>query len=208
DYAHNFHMDIIPGELDRQRGGTAIVVPDRELKMWTPSNPLGYVAWFTQRTTITLPGFRKAMAPLPGPTPSDEKPALTIAVQLMKRRRDMVCDDETAPRSIVLTTLAAEYYSGSDVFTALGQIVAGIQHRIAAAHPKRITVCNPTNDDERFCESFEGAGRYEAFKWYINQLERDLGRIAAARGIPELEKILSETFGEEPVSKAARSYGE
>lgn len=208
DYAHNFHMDIIPAEVDRDRGGTAILVPDRELKAWTPSNPLGYVAWFAQRTTITLPGLRKAMAPLPGPTPSDEKPALTIVVQLMKRRRDMLCDDETAPRSIVLTTLAGEYYSGGDVFTALGHIVAGIQQRIAAAHPKRITVCNPTDSDERFCESFEGTGRYEAFKWYIGQLERDLARIATARGIPELEKILSETFGEEPVMKAVRSYGE
>jgi hypothetical protein len=208
DYAHNFHMDIIPAELDRQRGGTAIVVPDRELKTWTQSNPLGYVAWFTQRTTITLPGLRKAMAPLPGPTPADEKPALTIAVQLMKRRRDMVCDGDTTPRSIVLTTLAGEYYTGGDVFTALAQIVAGIQQRIAAAHPNRITVCNPTNTDERFCESFEGPGRYEAFKRFIRQLEADLARIASARGILELEKILSETFGEEPVIKAVRSYGE
>jgi hypothetical protein len=126
----------------------------------------------------------------------------------MKRRRDMLCDDDTSPRSIVLSTLAGEYYSGGDVFTALAQVVAGIQQRIAVAHPKRITVCNPTNPDERFCESFEGEGRYEAFKWFIGQLERDLARIAAARGIPELEKILSETFGEEPVTKAVRSYGE
>ena len=208
DYAHNFHMDIIPAEPDRQRSGTAIVVPDRTLETWTPSNPLGYVAWFTQRSSITLRGLRKAMAPLPGPTPSDEKPALTVAVQLMKRRRDMLCDDDTSPRSIVLTTLAGENYSGGDVFTALAQIVAGIQQRIAAAHPKRIAVCNPTNTDERFCESFEGEGRYEAFKWFIGRLERDLARIATARGIPELERILAETFGEEPVRKAVRSYGE
>ena len=208
DYAHNFHMDIIPAEPDRQRGGTAIVVPDRELKEWTPSNPRGYVAWFTQRTIITLPGLRKAMAPLPGPTPSDEKPSLTVAVQLLKRRRDMLCDDETAPRSIVLTTLAGEYYTGGDVFTALVQIVAGIQQRIAAAHPNRITVCNPTNSDERFCESFGGEGRYDAFKRFIRQLEADLARIASARGIPELERILAETFGEEPVLKAVKSYGD
>jgi hypothetical protein len=208
DYAHNFHMDIIPAEPDLKRGGTAIVVPDRKLETWTPSNPQGYVSWFRERTVIALPGLRKAMAPLPGPTPSDEKPNLTIAVQLMKRRRDMLCDDETAPRSVVLTTLAGEYYAGGDVFTALVRIVAGIQQRIAAAHPKRIVVCNPTNSDERFCESFEGPGRYDAFKWYVNQLQRDLERIVAAHGIPELQKILSETFGEEPVSKAVRSYGE
>jgi hypothetical protein len=208
-YAHNFHLDIIPAEPELQRGGTAIVVPDRELRTWTHSNPLGYVRWFTTRSRVTLKELRAKVDPVPQPTPSDEKPALTIAVQLMKRRRDTVCDAETAPRSIVLTTLAGEYYSGTEcVFTALTQIVAGIQQRIAAAHPGRITVCNPSNKDEEFCESFDGPGRYEAFKWFIGQLERDLARIGAARGIPELQKILAETFGEEPVTKAVRSYVE
>lgn len=208
-YAHDFHLDIIPAEPDLRRGGTAIVVPDRERKAWTQSNPLGYVRWFTQRSQFTLEQLRKKVDPIPQPTASDEKPPLTIAVQLMKRRRDMVCDEDTAPRSIVLTTLAGEYYSGTDcVFTAMKEIVAGIKQRIAAAHPARITVCNPSNDAEEFCESFEGPGRYEAFKWFVAKLEQDLARIGAARGINELEKILTETFGEEPVGKAVRSYRE
>lgn len=208
-YAHNFHLDIIAAEPDATRGGTAIRVPDRELKSWTPSNPLGYVGWFTERSQPTFEGLRRKINPLPQPTQADEKPALTIAVQLMKRRRDMVCDEDTAPRSIVLTTLAGEHYSGTDcVFTALSQIVAGIQQRIAAAHPGRITVSNPANPSEEFCESFNGAGCYEAFKWFIGQLAHDLARIGAARGIHELKKILAETFGENVVEKAVRSYAE
>lgn len=207
-YEHDFHLDIIAAEPDAERGGTAILVPDRELKERTPSNPLGFVGWFTARSRVPLKELRAKVDPVPQPTPSDEKPALTIAVQLMKRRRDMVCDEETAPRSIVLTTMAGEYYSGTDcVFTAMTEIVAGIQRRIVAAHPGRITVCNPTNDGEEFCESFEGPGRYQEFKRFITQLERDLARIGAARG-PELYTILEETFGEEPVKKAVKSYGE
>lgn len=209
NYAHNFHLDIIPAEPDLMRGGTTIVVPDRTLRTWTPSNPLGYIAWFTQQSRVTLVDLRKKIDPVPHPTPSDEKPALTIATQLLKRRRDMLCDEDVAPRSIVLTTLAAEYYRGTDcVFTALTQIIAGIQQRIAAAHPVRITVCNPTNRDEEFCESFNATGRYEAFKWFIQQVERDLARIAVAHGIPQLQKVLGETFGEEAAAKAIRSYGE
>jgi hypothetical protein len=209
NYAHNFHLDIIPAEPDRVRGGTAIIVPDRSLRHWTASNPHGYVAWFTDRSRVTLAELRKKIDPIPHPTPSDEKPALTIAVQLMKRRRDMLCDEETAPRSIVLTTLAGEYYHGTDcVLTAMMQIVAGIQQRIRDGHPGRITVCNPTNAGEKFCESFEGAGRYAAFKWFINQVEQDLAGIAAAQGIPELQRVLANVFGGEPVSKAVRSYGE
>lgn len=209
NYEHNFHLDIIPAEPDLARGGEAIRVPDRALRDWTPSNPKGYVAWFTQRSQVTLGELRKKVDPLPNPTPSDEKPTLTIAVQLMKRRRDMLCDADAAPRSVVLTTLAAEYYRGTDcVLTALAQIVAGIQQRIRDSHPGRITVCNPTNSGEKFCESFEGAGRYASFKWFINQMEQDVQTIATTQGIPQLQQVLSEKFGEEPVTKAVRSYGE
>lgn len=208
-YAHDFHLDIIPAEPDPARGDTAIVVPDRTLERWTPSNPRGYVAWYSNRSRESLVEMRKKVDPVPRPTPSDEKPALTIAVQLLKRRRDLLCDAETAPRSIVLTTLAAENYSGTDcVFTALTQIVAGIQDRIEEAYPYRITVCNPTNEDEKFCESFEGPGRYDAFKKFINQLQRDVTRIGEADGMADLEKTLTETFGDEPVNKALRSYTE
>lgn len=86
------------------------------------------------------------------------------------------------------------------------EIVSGIQGRIAAARPGRITVCNPSNSDERFCESFNTSERYETFTWFVNQLERDLARIATARGVPELRTILTETFGDEPVAKAIEAY--
>lgn len=209
NYAHDFHLDIIPAEPDASQGGGAIWVPDRELRDWTPSNPKGYVAWFTERSKITLAELRKKVDPLPSPTPAEEKPTLTIAVQLMKRRRDLVCEADVAPRSIVLTTLAAEHYHGSEcVLTSLAQIVVGIKQRIAAARPNRITVCNPTNSGEMFCESFDGPGRYQNFVWFIDQIERDVAEIAATQGLPDLQRILSSKFGEEPTARAIKSYGE
>jgi hypothetical protein len=209
NYAGDFHLDIIAAQPDLSRGGTAILVPDRSLQSWTPSNPKAYVEWFRQRSEVTLAELHKKVDPVPQRTPTDEKTALAIAVQLMKRRRDLLCSSDVAPRSIVLTTLAAEYYSGSDcVLTAVAQILDGIKQRIAAAAPATITVCNPTNGGEKFCESFDAPGRYEAFKWFISQLDRDVERIFATRGIPELQRILAEFFGEEPVTKAVRSYGE
>ena len=41
NYAHQFHLDIIPAEPDQVVGGDAIRVPDRDLRDWTPSNPRG-----------------------------------------------------------------------------------------------------------------------------------------------------------------------
>jgi hypothetical protein len=208
NYAHQFHLDIIPAEPDLAVGGDAIRVPDRELRSWSPSNPKGYIAWFTARSLVTLTEMRKRLDPLPSPTPAEEKAPLTIAVQLMKRRRDMVCDADVAPRSIVLTTLAAEYYRGTDnVLTALAHIVAGIQQRIRNAKPGRITVCNPTNSAEKFCESFDPPGRYAAFTKFIDQLENDIAEIGAAQGIPDIERVLAKKFGIEPVKKAIAAYG-
>lgn len=209
NYAHNFHLDIIPAEPDEDRLDGAIWVPDRKLADWTPSNPKGYIAWFTDRSRVTLAELRKKVDPLPQPTPSDEKPALAIAVQLIKRRRDMLLEEDVAPRSIVLTTLAAEAYQGTDcVLTAIGQIVAGIQHRIRTAHPDRIVVCNPTNSGEMFCESFNGPGRYEAFKRFINLLQQDVAELRAAQGIPQLKRLMEQKFGVEPTESAMRSYAE
>lgn len=208
-YSHDFHLDIIPAQPDDVRGAGAIWVPDRELRDWTPSNPKGYVGWFTDRSKVTLAELRRKVDPLPRPTPAEDKPALTIAVQLMKRRRDLLCEVDVAPRSIVLTTLAGEHYRGSDcVLTSLAQIVGGIKQRIAAARPNRITVCNPTNESEKFCESFTGTGRYQNFIWFIDQLERDVAEIAATQGLPDLQRLLAGKFGDEPTSRAVKKYGE
>jgi hypothetical protein len=208
NYAHEFHLDIIPAQPDIAKGGEAIQVPDRALQDWSPSNPKGYIAWFANRSKVTIAEMRKRLDPLPHPTPAEQKPPLTIAVQLMKRRRDMTCDADVAPRSIVLTTLAAENYSGVDcVLTALTQIVAGIQKRIHDAKPGRIVVCNPTNLAEQFCESFAAPGRYDAFTRFIEQLESDLREISRAQGIPALERVLAEKFGIEEVKKAIEAYG-
>jgi len=209
NYAHEFHLDIIPAEPDLMRGRQAIRVPDRSLHDWTPSNPKGYVAWFKLRSEMGVSELRKA-ATLPGPTPAASKPVLAIVVQLIKRRRDVLFSQpHLAPRSVLLTTLAGEHYRGTDhVATALYEIVLGIKRRIREAAPRRISVHNPTNDGERFCESFTGPGRYEAFTQFIAQLERDAQLLLNTQGINALQQLLFLLFGSEPVAKAVRCYGE
>ncbi len=50
NYTGDFHMDILPAmKRDNNSQSTAIMVPDRELKDWTPSNPKGFTNWFLTR---------------------------------------------------------------------------------------------------------------------------------------------------------------
>src|SRR5262249_49139099 len=64
-YAHDFCLDIISAVPDAPRGGTAILIPDRGLRSWVPSNPKGYVAWFSLRSRVTLTELRKKVDPVP-----------------------------------------------------------------------------------------------------------------------------------------------
>ena len=90
NYAHSFHMDILPACKDQRNGGTCILVPDRRLHAWTPSNPKGFASWFDARGRQTM---RRILldkaAPLPVQQTADTKAPLTLCVQLWKRWRDV-----------------------------------------------------------------------------------------------------------------------
>ena len=105
EYAGEFHLDIVPATPDPDRGGTCILVPDKDLEHWTPSNPLGYVSWFKKRSVqLLLEKMAKAdVKPLPAQVDVEAKAPLAVGVQLLKRARDVMFDgDDSAPRSILV----------------------------------------------------------------------------------------------------------
>lgn len=208
---HAFHMDILPARPDEMRGDTCIEVPDRKTpERWQPSNPRGYQRWFEGRAVeeaVIL--AKRKQEPLPDNDPAYAKAVLKRAVQLMKRRRDlMIHDADLAPRSVVLTTLAGTYYRGErHVVSALGTILLGIKQAIENARPGRIVVCNPTNTDERFCESFRTDEQYDAFTSFIDRFLEEVRALAAVTGLPNIGSRLSGMFGETIAKRALLEYG-
>lgn len=208
---HAFHMDILPARPDIVRGDTCIEVPDRKTPtVWQPSNPIGYRKWFERvaiREAILL--AEREQEPLPDNDPAYAKAVLKRAVQLMKRRRDlMIRDPDLSPRSVVLTTLAGTYYRGErDVLSALASILLGIKIAVENARPGRIEVCNPTNPDERFCESFKTEAQYSAFVSYVDQFLSEVRAMATLVGFSKLQPALSRMFGERITKKALIEYG-
>lgn len=205
NYSGQFHIDILPGVPTGRR--TELLVPDREIKQWTPSDPEGFANWFKARAE--RPHLIRADAqPLPDPAPARDKPPLAIAVQLIKRRRDMVFDgSDDSPRSILLTTLAARSYDGSgSVGAALMQVVTAMAAEVRGS-PSRIRVPNPVNEAEDFAESLETAGRYEKLRAFLFGFEAELTRLTGAYG-EDLKEALKEMFGAEPTSAAFERWGE
>lgn len=208
-YPHDFHLDILPARLDKARHAPNIEVPDTKLECWMPSNPLGYIAWFEHKCNVAAV-LKAAREQLPLPPPLSEQLAKVLrqAVQLIKRRRDNVFRNrDTAPRSVVLTTLAGEHYAGSgSLVGALEQILAAIDQQIALWSPRPIEVRNPTNPDELFSESWSNPAEYEAFVRFVRDFRVELAALRVAEGLHELSSRLDRMFGDDLGEAAVRSY--
>jgi hypothetical protein len=141
----------------------------------------------------------KQATPLPAQEGVDEKEPLQLAVQLLKRWRDLAFADKClGPISVVLTTLAGMYYSGEEsVSEALTTILASTVNAIALAdlRGRRIAVQNPSNLLEDFGERWDSnPAAYMAFKTGIRKLQKEWAVIVA--GGRETNRELERLFGE------------
>jgi len=209
-YAGDFHLDIVPARTALQMGGTAIEVPDRELKCWIPNNPKEYGSWFEKCSSSTLILMEKA-APeaVPDQLPSDEKPPLKRVVQLWKRQRDIFFGDEKgAPSSILITTLTANFYKGeTDVATALMTALTRTDESIRAAWPERISVLNPTNVDEDLCARYTD-DEYGAFARWVSSFSRAVRDLVGIQGLEKISSRLETLFGEAVAKQAVKTLME
>jgi hypothetical protein len=208
-YAGDFHLDIVPARTALHVGGTAIEVPDRELKCWIPNDPKGYAQWFenfcVQRTLME----KAAPQAVPPQVPSDQKPALKRAVQLWKRQRDIVFGDaKAAPSSILLTTLAGKFYKGEgQTADALPNILVRTDQYIRSEWPSRISVTNPTNAAEDFCNRFSNE-QYGAFAKWVGSFNQAVQRLVQTQGLENVASALEVLFGESLTAKVVKSFME
>ena len=178
EHKDEFWLDILPACRDDHNGGTCIQVPDRDLRRWKPSNPIGYADWFKaagRRIIVKFSDSRKELViaeatvePLPTLQATEEKTMLQLVVQLLKRWRDIhYANCEYPPISIVLTTLAADLYTGEQsISRALLEVLEGIVGRLDAAHAqgRRLAVPNPVHLEEDFSERWDSCPKaYLAF---------------------------------------------
>jgi hypothetical protein len=202
-YADDFYMDILPACPDKEAGGTCLLVPDCEARDWKASNPKGYAEWFEARARREMVALKRSVEPIPDQESADEKPPFKLAVQLLKRCRDIFFAEnpENAPISIVLTTLAASHYSQErSVNVALMNILSGIVAEINALPPGgRIVVCNPSNRDEDLSERWDNNREaWQAFVGFIQTFHRQWQALNQQHGIDAIAGVLEKLFGEEP----------
>jgi hypothetical protein len=198
NYANEFHLDILPACPDSASGATCVLVPDRAAQSWKHTNPRGYAKWFDRISQdIQVKAIRLA-EPLPNQVAAEDMVVLKLAVQLLKRWRDLVFarNLELAPISIVLTTLAGNHYSRQD---SVNDALLAILDGIVASLPTqgRLVVRNPSNSKEDLSERWDRHPEaYRAFVKEISHFASQWRQLNTHQGIPQIATLLEQLFGE------------
>lgn len=197
-YAGDFHMDILPARPDFGRGGTCLLIPDRELRCWKPTNPQGFAEWFDAQATLGDRVIRRygSASLMTAAQHLEMKATLRRVTQLMKRRRDIVFDgDQYCARSVVLTTLAATDYDGQILCTdALDSVLDAIIDAFGdLTDPPPVP--NPTNVAENFADKWTKR-TFQEFMGFIRGFRVEMDELLELEDLEEIHAKLKEMFGE------------
>lgn len=188
-YDAEFHVDVIPAVTQLPRPGSlnrpaGLAVFDNELNRWKSSDPIGFSDWFYRRAHLAPNGRR--IAPIDPVADADwrllfaSSLPLCRAVQLLKRARDVWFGvSELAPKSILLTTLAARHYSGqATLHEALLGIADGVVHDL---HQAGVKVVNPVDATEELSENWRtDPAALHCFRDFARALRDKLAGAAAS----------------------------
>ena len=216
-----FHMDVLPTIPNLERTPTGILLTDTELAHWQWSNPRAYADWFYERMKVIFQEKRAALAEsiqakIEEVPEWQVKTPLQIAVQILKRHRDMHFQgrDDVRPISIIITTLAARAYRNQpDVYDALTGIVKDIEANWGKAGYVENRngiwwVPNPVDDGENFADKWnEYPERREAFMEWVKKVRSDFASAANKRTLNESVDALSPVLGKRTMIKAAQDLG-
>lgn len=208
NYAGDYHMDILPGIQENQFDFNRLKVPDRELGSWVSSNPRGYAEWFIQRANLAKESLLAKAALRDEKLPIDSfknKKPLQRAVQLIKRYRDVYFqkNDEYKTSSIIITTIAGNYYKGEEsIFDTINNIIVAIKFDLTHK-TERFKVVNPVNKDENFTDKWDNDIRfYEEFKSFIYHLHNEWQKLKLGRGVVDESVIMKSLFGDDLYTNA------
>ena len=214
DYEGEFHLDIVPACPDQLKGNGAIRIPDRDLREWLPSNPKGYVSWFDARAKRYFVVVEaKRIEPLPPEEGGISKSVLKYVVQLIKRNRDITfngTDEKLVPKSIVLTTLAAQLYNGEPFMSdVLDRSLRGIVSQIPRDEYIRLVVMNPVSPEEDLSDFWnQNKEAYERFKNWIRAFQREWQNLLTTEDFTQIAATLQSLFGEKITKQAVTQQAE
>lgn len=210
-----FHMDILPAISNTERPPEGILLTDTQLRLWQKSNPKAYSTWFFERMKLILTEKRAALAKTLGASVEQVpewqvKTPLQIAIQILKRHRDIFFQQEPSIRtaSIIITTLAANAYRNQpDVSDALYDILQNMTQLLVRIDG-RWWVRNPVEPDENFAERWnEDLELLTGFLRWIVRARQDFTNVGQKNNLNEAVATLNPLIGSSTMAKVAQNIG-
>jgi hypothetical protein len=236
-YYTGMHLDVTPNiRVIHQAEKIAFIFHSKpsdpnEPKQTLVANPFGLAQWFLAKTPAdeafaeffekrSLDYDRMRLsekadaAPVPQQMPAYRKSRAVIALQLIKRWRNLAYDRRhkslRRPASVLLAYYVADHANSTR--TLADELIHQVEHvivRLQAAEQRRETVreFNPT------CREDELTDRWPCDlaeqRIFINELRAFAAQLNRLRqGVPlaEMQRILEDLFGERPARDAIRKY--
>ena len=237
EYKDGMHIDFTPAV---RRWNT----PDRESWIFDdrpeapdePSsrliaNPYGFAEWFKERTppddqfadfyVRRATDYERALMaaeadaePVPDQEPPFRKSMATIALQLLKRWRNVQYEYRSGrrPPSIMMAKLVAD---GANQTKGLGEeLLFQAEHLVQefqAAHDRRtlVRVTNPVCDQDVLTDRWPSSPHEQGiFLHDLNDLVGKLQRLHRGCDLGEMKKIMAALFGEAPTDRVFADYNQ
>lgn len=205
----------------------------REPKLALYANPHGFAQWFIARTPPdqdfgafferrsldydrerALILKRADAVPVPDHCPAYHKSRAVIALQLIKRWRNLAYDKRHANRRLPPSVLLAFYVAShanntASLWEELSFQVESILAIVQAAHNqgKKVFARNPMCQDDILTDRWpEDLSDQAVFIRELADFATKLRRLRADISLPEMQRILEDLFGEKPARSAVKDH--
>ena len=233
-YGDGMHVDLTPAILQAGTPPRQSWIFEHELRRQLDAgtsliaNPYGFAEWFKQQMPDDHEfsqwflgrawGYERILdaEPVPPPVPVDQKSRVIVALQLLKRWRNVQYDKRAGrrPPSVVLSKLVADNAaeaarSGPGLLHVLLHLALAVLADLERPLSSRrlIHVANPVCPADILTDRWPGSMDAQAtFIAELRSLVADLLTLQRSSSIDEIKGILVGLFGEAPAVKAIEPH--
>ncbi len=236
-FADGMHVDVTPSSLLPYAAARQSHIfhanPDKPAheERHVPMNAYGFGDWYNDRTPIERRfadavnrRLREAAGldvradaqfdEVPDQVPLIVKSVTTVALQLLKRHRNVVYAgyDGRIPPSVMLSCIAGHAASPgstlSDMLIRLARAVARMIH-VASARREKVCVVNPVDPRDCFTDRWpETLAQQDAYAEHLVALADGLEAIRRGASLEEAQDWLRAQFGDYVVTRSLRAFNQ
>lgn len=191
NYAGDFHLDVVPALRDN--AGYVLIPTKEEGTPWKFTNPKGYIEWVKSINAKSGGKFCRI-------------------VKMLKHWRNLKMGRDTAPKSIILTTLVGLCFETGDVVGStsdaetLVDVMEALNRNLKNCLSKP-QICNPSLESEDLSENWDEA-HFALFKkrfdWATRKARQAYDEVEQKKSIEFWQELFGDSYFQKTLSGGAK----